>query len=955
MVGIVVVSHSARLAEGVVELAREMGGGVPLFAAGGLEPPAEGDPAPLGTDAARVMTTVEQADDGSGDGVLVLMDLGSAVLSAEMAVELLDADLGERVRLVPAPLVEGAVAAAVAAQAGMDLDAVAAEAVGGLAGKQSHLAPDGASTPPGASDADAPPGADASAAAPAAGAPGPAGAPAPGSPAPDAVEERFVVTVAQGLHARPAARFVRTAAALEATIEVENATTGAGPAPATSLNALATLGVREGHEIVVRAHGPAAQEALRQLRAVAGGRSPGRSAPPEVVGGRTSGRSAPTEGSDRPEVVSDAASFARPLPPGAPAGAIAGIASSPGIAIGPLRPLDGGAAQGPPPIAEEPAGTPDDEWAALTSARDAVRAEVEQRRERLAAEVGADEAEILDALALVLDDDALLAPARRAIDDGRSAARAWADAVAAITDRYRALDDPYQRERAADVTDVGDRVLGALAANRGADEANRGAPAADRGADDANRGAPDANRGADDAVRHIVVARDLTPIDAAGLDGALVLGIATAEGGPTSHGAILARALGVPAVLGLGPAVLDAVASAPAPDAAAPADASAAAPDADAPAAAPAPDAPAPAPAPDAILDGDAGLLIPSPDDDTRREYRERKARAAAVAEQARAAAHDPAATSDGVTIEVAANAGSAQDVREGVAQGADGVGLFRTEFAFLDRDSAPDEEEQAQIYGEAAAALDGRPLVIRTLDAGADKPLPYLGMPPEQNPFLGVRGLRLGLARPQLLGAQLRAIVRTAAQHPNVKLMFPMVATIAELRAARALLRRECEQTGVQPQQGFEVGIMVEVPAAALTAVQLAHEVDFFSLGTNDLTQYVLAAERGNAALAQLADGLHPAVLRLVDEVCRAARAHGRWVGVCGELAADPLAAPLLVGLGVRELSVAAPSVAAVKQSVRQLDADEAAALAHAALAAESAEAVRTLAVSDDGPAGRR
>jgi phosphocarrier protein FPr len=227
--------------------------------------------------------------------------------------------------------------------------------------------------------------------------------------------------------------------------------------------------------------------------------------------------------------------------------------------------------------------------------------------------------------------------------------------------------------------------------------------------------------------------------------------------------------------------------------------------------------------------------------------------------------------------------------------------------------------------------------------------------MPPEANPFLGVRGLRLGLARPELLSTQLRAIARTAAQHDNVKLMFPMVATINELRAARTLLQQAIEQTGATPRRGFEVGIMIEVPAAALTAVQLAHEVDFFSLGTNDLTQYVLAAERGNAALATLADGLHPAVLRLVDEVCRAARAHGRWVGVCGELAADPLAAPLLVGLGVRELSVAAPSVAAVKQAVRTLDADEAAALAHAALAAESADAVRTLVVSDDGPTGRR
>ncbi len=235
-----------------------------------------------------------------------------------------------------------------------------------------------------------------------------------------------------------------------------------------------------------------------------------------------------------------------------------------------------------------------------------MRAEIEQRRERLAREVGAEEAEILDALVLVLDDDALLAPARQAIDASRSAGRAWADAVAAIADRYRALDDPYQRERADDVVDVGNRVLRALAADRGTPPADRGPNAADRGADAADRGADAAGGG----ERHILVARDLTPIDAAGLDRALVLGIATAAGGPTSHGAILARALGVPAVLGLGQAVLDAAGRE--------------------------------AQETHAILDGDAGILVPRPGPDTVRDYRERKARAAALAEQARAAAHDP-------------------------------------------------------------------------------------------------------------------------------------------------------------------------------------------------------------------------------------------------------------------------------------------------------------------------
>lgn len=877
MVGLVVVSHSAQLAAGVVELAREMAGEVRLEAAGGLEPPADGEPSPLGTDATRVMAAIEAADDGSGDGVVVLMDLGSAVLSAEMAVELIDPEVAERVTLCAAPLVEGAVAAAVSAQAGADADAVVAEATGALAPKRSHLTP-GEPSPPDARSSVVP-----------------MRPPTTAHPT-DAIEERVPVTVSQGLHARPAAQFVRTAAAMDAQIEVVNATTGAGPAPATSLNGLATLGVREGHEILVRATGPQAREAIEALRAVASGTSPASARPgtSDATGPADAASGAPPGQSPAPTPQPQSADGERsteaaPPEPGTP---ISGIPTSPGIAIAPLRRL-GEAEEAEPPIPEDPSGDPPREWAKLDRARATVKAEAERSRDRVAAQVGAEEAEILDALVLMLDDDALLAPARAAIErDGRSAARAWADAVEQVVARYRALDDPYQRERADDVADLGRRVLKALTGAGDRSEVEYESPT-------------------------ILLAPDLTPLDAAQIDPAATRGIATARGGPTSHGAILARALGVPAVVGLGDGALALEQGTP------------------------------------AILDGTAGLLIPDPRPATKSEYAERRAREAAAAEQARAAAHDPAITRDGTRIEVAANAGDAEDAKAAADAGADGVGLLRTEFAFLGRVQMPGEDEQTEIYTAAAQALQGRPLVIRTLDAGADKPLPYLAMPHEENPFLGVRGLRLGLARPELLKTQLRAIVRTASEHDNVKVMFPMVATVEELHAARRLLDEACARVGASPRDGFEVGIMVEVPAAALLAVQLAHHVDFFSLGTNDLTQYVLAAERGNAALASLADGLHPAVLRLVHEVCHAADAHGRWVGVCGELAADPLAVPLLAGLGVRELSVAAPAVAAVKAAVRTLDLGDASALAHAALAADSAVAVRELVVSDRGAPG--
>ncbi|MCW2951580.1 MAG: ptsP [Conexibacter sp.] len=886
MVGIVVVSHSARLAEGVVELAREMAGDVRIEAAGGIDPPAAGAPRGLGTDAVRVMEAIEAALGPAADepaGVLVLMDLGSAVLSAETALDLLDPAIADRVRLAAAPLVEGAVAAAVAAQAGQSLDEVAAEARGGLGPKLAHLG--------GGRPAETGARADES---------GSVGPPRDADRPGDASwqQSRFVVTVAQGLHARPAARFVRAASELDAVVEVENATTGSAPASATSLNAIATLGVREGHELIVRARGPEAAEAIVRLRQIATERA-------ESAGADS--------GQDRlAPILRARQGSADSAGVDAPAGGLRGIPSSPGIAIAPLRRIGGGAAGvGAPPIAEQPSGSPDEEWAALGRARRIVRDEIAARHERLAARVGGEEAEILDALALALDDPALLDPARAAIDAGRSAGRGWADATADMVGRYRALADDYQRARADDLDDVARRVLAELAESAAPPASGAALAPAARREIGASRSRPE-SAPADSAF--ILLARDLTPLDAAGLDPATVRGIATAGGGPTSHGAILARALGVPAVVGLGDALLALADGTP------------------------------------AILDGAAGLLLPDPPDATRETYRERRDEAARAAAATRAVAHEPALTRDRVRIEVAANIGGAREAAEAVAAGADGVGLMRTEFAFLDRDSAPSEDEQVAIYRAAGEALAGRPLVIRTLDAGADKPLPYLGMPPEQNPFLGVRGLRLGLARPELLAAQLRAIVRVAAELPNVKLMFPMVATVEELRAARALLHGALEQSGATPREGFEVGVMVEVPAAALIADHLAAAVDFLSLGTNDLTQYVLAAERGNEHVAALADGLHPAVLRLIGEVCRAADAHGRWVGVCGELGADPAAIPLLTGLGVRELSVAAPSIPAVKAAVRALDTTAAGELAERALAAESAAAVRALVVESAG-----
>jgi phosphocarrier protein FPr len=870
MVGIVIVSHSARLADGVVELAREMAGpDVAIVAAGGLDLPDR----PLGTDAALIERAIDEA--WADDGVLVLMDLGSAVMSAEMAAEMLPDERRSRVLLCEAPLVEGAVAAAVAARLGDPLDQVAAEARGGLAGKVAHLAsgPDGEPSPP-AQEPDGAPAIE------------PDGAPALEPDAASALEpdaapaQELRITVAGrlGLHARPAARFVQTAGQFDASVTAENITAPAGPVSARSLNGVATLGVLQGHEVLVRASGPQAAQVLAALRDLAernfdepaeSGSPAGPAAPapsgPEVV----------TAGTATLEAV--AAAGVRP----ADGAILRGIPGSPGLAVGGAVHLRRSAVQVP----REPAADPGAELARLDTALEATRREVQAARESVAARTGEQyEAGIFDAHLLFLADEALLDPARRGIREGRNAADAWDRAVTDVEREWERLTDSYQRERVRDLDSLRTDVLGHLLGARRGELSGPG----------------------------IVVAGELTPADTAGFDPAVVRGIATAAGGPTSHAAILARALGIPAVLGLGPDLL-------------------AVPEAT-----------------QLLLDGDQGSVQVAPGRADLAAADQAADQRRQAGQRARQRAGEPAVTADGTVIEVAANAGSSEDVRHAVQEGADGIGLLRTEFLFLDASSMPTEAEQAAVYADLAGILAGRPMIVRTLDVGADKPLPYLPREAEPNPALGLRGIRLGLARTGVLLTQLRAVLRVAAGHP-LKIMFPMVATEDEVRTALGLVeqaRRTLAAEGVAvPAEGaVEVGIMIEVPAAALTAARLAPIVDFFSVGTNDLTQYTMAADREVSAVASLNDALHPAVLTLIGRAAAAAQAAGRWTGVCGELGADPLAVPLLLGLGVRELSVSPGAVATVKETVRATDLTAAAELARQALDLASADAVRDL-----------
>jgi phosphocarrier protein FPr len=402
----------------------------------------------------------------------------------------------------------------------------------------------------------------------------------------------------------------------------------------------------------------------------------------------------------------------------------------------------------------------------------------------------------------------------------------------------------------------------------------------------------------------ILVADDLTPSDTAQLDPKRILGLCTASGGPTAHTAIIARSLDIPCVVGAGAAVFEVKTEMT------------------------------------CILDGAAGKLYiePSPEDiesakrfqidlENRRneEYSTR---------------YEPAVMTDGHRVEVVGNIGKAAEASAAVEAGAEGIGLMRTEFLFLDRETPPSEEEQFEAYSEMTRALNGLPLILRTLDIGGDKIASYISLAKEENPFLGVRGIRLCLRQPGIFLPQLRAIYRASATGP-IKIMFPMISTLEDLHEAKQVAEEVRQELGVPP---VEIGIMVEVPSTVLMATEFAKQVDFFSIGTNDLTQYTLAMDRMHAALAKNVDGLHPAVLRMIDMTVRAAKGAGKWVGVCGGVAGDPLGAAILSGLGVAELSMSLPSIAAVKASLRKTKLSEAQNLARRALACSSASEVRQL-----------
>ncbi|MEZ4592888.1 MAG: phosphoenolpyruvate--protein phosphotransferase, partial [Chloroflexota bacterium] len=822
MVGIVVVSHSATLAQGVKELAEQMvQGQVPLAVAGGIDDPEQ----PIGTDPMRVLAAIESVY--GEDGVLVLMDLGSALLSAEMALEFLPEEQQANVKLCAAPLVEGTMAAAVQSMVGGSLAQVLAEAEGALAVKAEQLNLAAPVVMNGALEPQLP--ADMG----------------------ETQEISLEIRNKMGLHARPAANFVQAANKFQAEITVRK---GEKTANAKSINQVATLGARQGETIVVTAVGPDSTQAIEAIQELAA----------DNFGER--------ETDAAPDMTAvEPVETAQPT-----AGQLQGIAASPGIAIGPVlqyRPKL-------PAIVRETGKNGAAEWARLQTAVNTAVSELQTLQSQTAQQVGAEEAAIFEAHQLILQDPDLATAVRHTLDTEQiNAEAAWHEAIEATAAQFAAMDDPYFQARAADVRDVGHRVLRhLLGVSMPSLEAER---------------------------PYILVAADLTPSDTARLDPALVLAICTELGGATAHSAILARALGIPAVVGAGHALADL------------------------------------AEGQVVGVDGRTGQIWLTPDAAQIDQLQAMRDEWQAAQQAAKAASQAIAHTADDVRIEVAANIGGPHDVAVALGYGAEGVGLFRTEFLFLDRQEAPSEAEQLAAYRQVVAGLGDRPLIIRTLDVGGDKPLPYLDLGEEENPFLGWRGIRFCLDMPEIFLPQLRAIlqasVRADGTHANVKLMFPMIGTLNELRRAKAMLqtaREQLQDEGKPFADDLAVGIMIELPSAVAVADLLAAEVDFFSIGTNDLTQYVMAADRGNANVAELAQAFQPAVLRMIRQTAVAAKAAHIWVGMCGELAGNPLATPLLLGLGLTELSMAAPSIPAVKAALRNWAVPEAEVLAAEVLA---------------------
>ena len=662
-----------------------------------------------------------------------------------------------------------------------------------------------------------------------------------------------------GLHARPAKTLVNLVKQFKSDVSIQH---GEKKANAKSLISVLTLGASKGSQLRIEINGEDEETALTQIE----------SAILSGLGEGGHGSETPATPSSVPESKSESAPLEEKKP--GKANMLQGVGAAPGIAIGPvfqfqrqeisMNEVSDGLVIG---------------WERLQDALARAREQLENLNHQMVEKGLKAEAAIFDAHLGLLEDPELTEAVQVRIQKGQDALKAWKETIEDSAVVIAALNDPILSARADDLRDVGRRVLKLMI-----------------GAEDKHDSMPE--------KPVVIVARELSPSDTVSFNKDFVLGFCIVNGGPTSHTAILARALGLPAIVSVDESILNLENDSY------------------------------------IIVSGSDGVVTinPAPEElqaaeQERNGWLEKRR---VALEQANA----PAITADGRHVEVAGNAGSLADAEKALKMGAAGIGLLRTEFLFLERTTAPTEAEQFDVYRSIAEVMGKLPVIVRTLDVGGDKPLPYIEMQREDNPFLGERGIRLCLNRPEMFRQQLRAILR-AALHGNLQIMFPMVGDIEEYRQARVMLDDLQRELNI-PR--IVAGIMIEVPSAALMADVLAREVDFFSIGTNDLTQYTLAMDRMHPALASKQDGLHPAVLRLIAKTIEGAHKHGKWAGICGELGSDPYAVPILIGLGIDELSVNVPSVPLVKAQIRGLKVPELQSLAQQALECSTAREVREL-----------
>ncbi|TPN87059.1 phosphoenolpyruvate--protein phosphotransferase [Aquimarina algicola] len=803
MVGIVIVSHSEKLADGVKELAQQMSQNkVKIFAAGGIDDESN----PIGTDPFKIKEAIELAD--SKEGILVLMDIGSAVMNAELASEMLSDDLKEKVLLCEAPLTEGAIAAAAQAMTGADLKTVANEARNGLMGKKSLLGSDGEEQKP--------------------------------KQIAQVVGKEIEIKVPNelGLHARPAVRLVELVNKYNNEVSVSK--NKRDYVSAGSISQVGTLGAKKDDVLTFKVIGEEFLEfekSLQEFYANNFGDSKKEIKSKKPVQVKTNGANVSSEN-------------------------IQGVPVSKGISVGPAKVLHNQTV-----IVEKTIiNNTTEEKIKLKSALSKVVEELEDIRHKTMGLYGKEDAEIFDFHVSLLKDDEKINEIENLIEDENySAAYAWFYVFEKLELKYLEMNNQYFKERASDVIEVRNKVLVQIL-DCVENEINLTEPS-------------------------ILIVEEIGPAQTLSLDTDKVLGIVSKVGGETSHATILARSLGIPAITGLENQV-------------------------------------------DVIVDGEligidgskGVIYLDRKNPEKIASLREEKKIEEKIFQERFSRAKMPAITEDEVKFKILANISSPKEAKIAFENGADGIGLYRTEFLYMNRETPPSEEEQYEIYKQVCENMQGLPITIRSLDVGGDKPIPYLGIGEETNPFLGVRGIRYCLQNKEIFKTQLRAICRVSADY-EIRIMYPMVGMLEEVIEANSILAEvqdELSKEGVEYSKHIKKGIMVEVPSILFILPQIAKELDFLSIGTNDLTQYLLAMDRENVSISKHYSALHPTVISALISIIQNSDKEGLEVSLCGELARNPKATNLLSSIGLRSYSMSSPAIPAIKEAIRKMNIKE-------------------------------